>query len=173
MAKKDDKTYPAVKNLRTGRIQLLHEKNRQLVKRRDMRETLAVRDPETGAYVEVDDADTTTAIASSQNLERIGQQLLNLSAQRELLLTSALKLPGSEKYLQDLGVYQGDEDKQYIDPSSLKPNNAGLPTGDFTTAKVVAAEDVTEQLREEQEKAQKPVRRRTRKSTEQQDELKF
>lgn len=127
---------------RTGALIRLHSGNQNLLNQPGMTKTVAKVNETTGRLVEIDGADHATMVAASSNLVRIGDALLANKAQREMLLTSALKLPSGEKYLMDLGVYDGAEDNQFIDPNTLHANNAGLPEGEVQ----VGIKNVTEEL---------------------------
>lgn len=162
--KKTDGKIRGVKNLRTGVLSPVNEKNLQVLKRRDMREVeIELQD---GEYKEVGGSDETAAITNSKDLGRIGQQLLNLMHQREQLITAALKLPDGEDYLKQTGAYDGEDDKQYINPEDVQPNNAGLPRHEFTEP-TVGIQDETEALAAEHADKSKPTRR---KSTAKKDE---
>lgn len=137
----------------TGALIPIHDGNRDhLSSRPGITMTTAKKDPETGRLEETSGADYTAMIAASNDLQRIGEALQNNTVQRETLLTAALKLPNAEQYLQQLGVYKGSEDDQYIDPNTLHANNAGLPDDESDTV----IENVTEQLAE---KATKPAKK--------------
>lgn len=134
---------------RTGALIRLHDGNRSLLDQPGIALTEAAVDEKTGRLVEVDGADRTAIIAASSNLVRIGEALVGNKSQRETLLTSALKLPGAEAYLESIGVYKGTEDDQYIDVNTLHANNSGLPE----KAVQVGVVDVTEELNEAKPKA--------------------
>lgn len=145
----------------TGALIPLHDGNRSLLlSRGGVTETMAERDPETGRLMEVDGADHTAMIAASNSLQRIGESLANNKRQREILLVAALKLPNAATYLEQLGVYKGEEDGQFIDAETLYPNNAGLPEEAVNVGDNPVIEDVTDQLAKEKatEEAEEDVR---------------
>ena len=125
---------------RTGALIPIHDGNKELLLQPGVVEAMAEKDSETGRLVEVDGSDNTAVTAASNDLVRIGRALVSNKAQRETLLTSALKLPGAEEYLISLGTYAGAEDEQYIDPETLFPTDAGLPEQE------VQITDVSEEL---------------------------
>ena len=146
MAKKaTSEEQDGIVNMRTGAVQLLTQTNQNLLKRRDMKKTKIAREGDDGPWKEVDGGDFFAALAGSGDLQRIGLQLVNLKDQRQQLITSACKLPGGDEYLQNLGVYDGEDDEQYVDPDDLKANNAGLPSKAFTYPEV-GVQDATEEL---------------------------
>lgn len=123
---------------RTGALIPLNEKNRSLLKQSGIVETKAKKNAE-GKLVEVGGADRAEVIAASMNLERIADALLDNKHARQTLLTAALKMPNAEEYLTGLGLYNGEEDEQYVDVSTLHQNNAGLPEAGVTMTSVTEA----------------------------------
>lgn len=152
MAKKND-TFPALLNVRSGTLRRLTDQNRFLAQQPHMREVEATTG-ENGRLVEASEENTTTAIAGSNDLQRIGEQLLNVQLQRQQLLTAALKLPNGEEYLENLGVYDGKEDRQAIDTDSLKVQNRGAMVREAHRP-TIGMEDVSDQLAAEQEEKEK------------------
>jgi len=150
----------------TGALIPLHDANRSLLlNMQGVVETVAEPDPKTGRLTEVDGADHTTMLAATMDLQRIGQALVNNRIQRQTLLTAALKIPNAETYLQQLGVYDGSEDSQYIDPQTLGANNAGLPEPEVSVGGEPVITDVTEQLAAEKAKTQSPKKKPTSKKS--------
>lgn len=151
------KDIPVARVNATGALIRLHDGNRTLLNKAGVTESRAKVDGTTGRLVEIDGADYTTMVAASKDLVRIGTAIQSNMRQRETLLTAALKLPGAETYLQTLGVYQGKEDTQYIDPDTLMSNDAGLPESEvrvLSQAEMKALKPATSKSQTRRKKAQ-------------------
>lgn len=133
------KEIPVARVNATGALIRLHDGNRALLNQSGITESVAKVDESTGKLVEINGADYTMMISASKDLVRIGTAIIANRQQRETLLTAALKLPGAEEYLSKLGVYEGKEDAQYIDPNTLKSNSAGFQD---TEVKVLSQDEM-------------------------------
>ena len=135
----------AARVLKTGALIPLHDGNKMILNQSGVVEVEAKRDPDSGRLVAVGSTDYVNLVSASKNLPRIVDALRENHAQRERLLTSALKLPDGEEFLMQENVYDGKQDRQYIDPESLQ-ETIELPEPEPEPEGV---QDVTEQLEKE------------------------
>ena len=113
-------TIRAARITKTGALIPLHDGNEAILNRAGVEEVEAKRDEETGRLVAIGGADYVNLVSASASLPRIVDAIRENHAQRERLLTSALKLPNGEEFLMQENVYDGKQDRQYIDPESLQ-----------------------------------------------------
>ena len=149
---KSKKEIPVVKIVASGALIRLHNGNRNMLKVPGRVESTAVADPDTGKLIEVGGSEQVKLAEGSKDLPKIAEALRVNASQRDRLLRAALVLPDAEEFLKNAELYDGESDRQYIDPNTLKPvegDDEGIVVPDPVASKTgldMQVENVTDKL---------------------------